>query len=87
MPSAVIGRIGIDNVVVEYVKNNHMVLADITNTGKHIHQGVDRFSRFKRSQEDRNYNIPIHKQYKWYTSVMNSADFYYDNLTSTFILR
>ena len=87
MPPAVIGRIGIDNVVVAYAKNEHMILVDITDTGNHIHQGTDRFSRHKRAEDDTKYNLPILRRYKFYTSVMNNADFVYDNVTKMIVHR
>ena len=34
-----IGRIAIDNIAIAHAKNNRMIVVDITNTGKHIHQG------------------------------------------------
>ena len=40
IPEAVIGRMAIDNIAIAHAKNNRMIVVDITNTGKHIHQGV-----------------------------------------------
>ncbi len=87
IPEAVIGRMAIDNIAIAHAKNNRMIVVDITNTGKHIHQGVDRFSRFKREEKDMKYNIQFYKRYKYYTSVMSNADFIFNNKTGLIELK
>ena len=82
-----IGRIAIDNIAIAHAKNNRMIVVDITNTGKHIHQGVDRFSRFKREEKDMKYNIQFYKRYKYYTSIMSNADFIFNNKTGLIELK
>ena len=69
-----IGRIAIDNIAIAHAKNNRMIVVDITNTGKHIHQGVDRFSRFKR-------------EYKYYTNAISNTDFIFNNKTGLIELK
>ena len=70
-----------------HAKNNQMIVVDITDTGKHIHQGTEQFSRFKREERDKNYNIQFYKRYKFYTSVMNNADFIFNNSTGLIQLK
>ena len=77
----------IDNIAIAHAKNNRMIVVDITNTGKHIHRGVDRFSRFKREEKDMKYNIQFYKRYKYYTSVMSNADFIFNNKTGLIELK
>ena len=48
---------------------------------------MDRFSRFKREEKDKKYNIQFYKRYKYYTSVMSNADFIFNNKTGLIELK
>ena len=56
-------------------------MVDITQTGHHIHQGVDRYSSRKREETDKNYNLVYFNQFNRYKGALNNADMIYNNDT------
>ena len=74
-----IGRIAIDNIAIAHAKSVKAIVVDITETGHHVHQGVDRNSKIKRSDEDKKYNLVYYNQYDKYRAALNNADIVYHN--------
>ena len=74
-----IGRIAIDNIAIAHAKSVKAIVVDITETGHHVHQGVDRNSKIKRSDEDKKYNLVYYNQYTKYKGALNNADIVYHN--------
>ena len=87
IPSVVIGRRGVDNVLVEYIKSNGMILVDISTSARFIHQGIDDFRSVKRDMADQDFNMPIHLSYKNYRRVMMEADYSYNPSINAFIKK
>lgn len=86
-PDAVIGRIAIDNIIVAHAKKEKAIVVDITDTGHHVHQGIDRYSRHKRFEEDKGYNMNYFKQYKRFQAVLNNADVVYNSTFEKYLFK
>ena len=87
IPDAVIGRIAIDNIAIAHAKKIKGVVVDITQTGHHVHEGIDRFSKHQRKEGDRKYNLVFFRRFTWYTGALNNADMVYNNSTKTFMTK
>lgn len=82
-----IGRIAIDNIAIAHAKNIRGVVVDITQTGHHVHEGIDRNTNHKREEEDRKYNMVYFRRFTKYTAALNNADMVYNNNTNTFMTK
>lgn len=60
---------------------------DITQTGHHIHQGIDRYSKYKRSEEDKKYNLVYFNKFTKYRGALNNADIVYRNDSNTYVMK
>ena len=87
LPDAVIGRIAIDNIIVAHAKKERALVVDITDTGHHIHQGLDRNLDINRLEEDKEYNMYYFSQYKRFRAVLNHADVLYNSTSNTFAFK
>lgn len=62
-------------------------MVDITDSGRHIHQGLDKNLDIDRLPEDKEYNIYYLNQYKRFRAVLNHADVMYNGTTNAFTFK